>query len=336
MKSPFTGKEMNIVKEWRTMSFRKEEFQVLFHSYQCKDTKEHFEDDAFAQLNFNQLVNQYRVKYAIPFPEKIIEIRAKYDLSASKMSEVLGFGTNSYRQYENGEVPLQSNANLIQLAEDPHEFRKLVSYSKSLEQKFIDKINHKIDILIEEQKKTKIEKQLEDYLLGACLPNSLTGYKAPNFKKFTEMVVFFTEKLQPWKTKLNKLLFYSDFLMFKQTGFSISGSKYRAIPMGPVPYNFHSIFEYLANKDDIDIICTTFPDGGLGEQFKPNTKRRFNTELFTKDELDILSDVAEKFKSTSTKDIIEISHKEEAWIKNKSKSSLIDYKYGFDLNPSVS
>ncbi len=30
MKSPFTGKEMSIVKEWRTMSFRKDEFKVLF------------------------------------------------------------------------------------------------------------------------------------------------------------------------------------------------------------------------------------------------------------------------------------------------------------------
>ena len=74
MQSPFTGKEMSIVKEERTMSFRKDEFKVLFHSYKCEDTGEQFEDDAFAQLNYNQLVNQYRVKYSIPFPEQIISI----------------------------------------------------------------------------------------------------------------------------------------------------------------------------------------------------------------------------------------------------------------------
>src|SRR5690606_24785323 len=82
-----------------------------------------FEDDDFAQLNYNQLVNQYRVKYNIPFPEQIIGIRSKYDLPASKMSEILGFGANVYRQYEAGEVPSQSNAKLIQLVDDPHEFK---------------------------------------------------------------------------------------------------------------------------------------------------------------------------------------------------------------------
>jgi DNA-binding transcriptional regulator YiaG len=150
MKSPFTGKEMSIVKEWRTMSFRKDEFKVLFHSYKCKDTGEQFEDDAFAQLNYNQLVNQYRVKYSIPFPEQIILIREKYNLSAAKMSEILGFGTNGYRQYEGGEVPNQSNAKLIQLANDPHEFEKLVNYCTTLDPKFVQKTHRTIENLLEE------------------------------------------------------------------------------------------------------------------------------------------------------------------------------------------
>lgn len=332
MKSPFTGKEMSIVKEWRTMSFRKDEFKVLFHSYKCEDTGEQFEDDAFAQLNYNQLVNQYRVKYSIPFPEQIISIREKYNLSAAKMSEILGFGTNGYRQYEGGEVPNQSNAKLIQLADDPHEFKKLVSYCTTLDQKFIEKTHKTIDNLLEEQKKNKFEKQLENYFFGTCLPNNLTGFKTPDFRKFSEMVVFFTVKLEPWKTKLNKLLFYADFIMYKQSGFSMSGVQYRAIPVGPVPNNFNSIFEYLANKDELDIYYTNFADGGTGEQFKPNPNKTFDKELFTESELQILESVAERFKNTSTNEIIEISHKEKAWIDNNAEKKLIDYNYSFELN----
>jgi hypothetical protein len=332
MKSPFTGKEMSIQKEWRTMNFRKDEFKVLFHSYKCDETGEQFEDDAFAQLNYNQLVNQYREKYSIPFPEQIIAIREKYDTSASRMSEILGFGTNSYRQYESGEVPSQSNARLIQLADDPHEFKKLVDLCNAIESKVKDKLLHKIQILLEKQKSTRFEKQLENYFFEACLPNTFTGFKMPNLEKFTEMVVFFTEKLQPWKTKLNKLLFYADFVMHKQSGYSISGVQYRAIPMGPVPNNFNSIFEYLANNDDVDVYYTTFPDGGAGEQFKPNSKRAFNSELFTENELQILVNIAERFKNTTTNEIIEISHKERAWKENKDEKRIIDYKYSFDLN----
>lgn len=323
---------MSIQKEWRTMSFRKDEFKVLFHSYKCNETGEQFEDDVFAQLNYNQLLNQYREKYSIPFPEQIKSIREKYNTSASRMSEILGFGTNSYRQYESGEVPSQSNARLIQLASDPHELKKLVHLCNTLEPRVKNKILHKIQILLEEQKNTKFEKQLEEYFFEAHLPNRFTGYKMPSLHKFTEMVVFFTERLQPWKTKLNKLLFYADFTMHKQIGFSITGTQYIAIPMGPVPNNFNSIFEYLVKSQDVDINYITFPDDCTGEQFKPNAKREFNSELFTEQELIILEKVAERFKNTSTNEIIAISHKERAWQENKDEKKLIDYKYSFDLN----
>ena len=332
MKSPFTNKEMIIAKEWRTMSFRKEEFNVLFHSYQCSDTDEQFEDELFAQLNYNQVVNQYREKYNIPFPEQIVAIRQKYNVSAAKMSEILGFGTNGYRLYESGEVPSQANAKLIRLADDPHEFKKLVHYCSTLSPKLVDKIDRTVENLIEEQKKNKMEKQLENYFLGSSLPSSLTGYKTPSLSRFAEMVVFFTEKLQPWKTKLNKLLFYADFSMYQQTGFSISGVQYRAIPMGPVPNNFNNIFEYLANKDEIDIYYTTFQNGGVGEQFQPNSSKSFNKELFTDSELQTLHSVAERFKNTSTNEMIDISHKEKAWIENIADKKLIDYRYAFELN----
>jgi len=332
MKSPFTGKEMSIQKEWRTLNFRKDEFKILFHSYKCEETGEQFEDDAFAQLNYYQLVNQYREKYSIPFPEQIIAIREKYGISASRISEILGFGTNSYRQYESGEVPSQSNARLIQLADDPHEFNKLVNLCNTIDLKVRDKLLHKIQIVLEEQKNSRFVKQLENYFFEACSPNTFTGYKMPDLEKFTEMVVFFTEKLQPWKTKLNKLLFYADFGTHKQSGYSISGVQYRAIPMGPVPNNFNSIFEYLANNNDVDVYYTTFPDGGIGEQFIPNSKREFNSELFTENELQILENIAERFKNTTTDEIIEISHKEKAWKENIDGKKIIDYKYSFDLN----
>lgn len=145
------------------------------------------------------------------------------------------------------------------------------------------------------------------------------------------MVVFFAEKMQPWKTKLNKLLFYADFLMHSKTGFSISGVQYRAISMGPVPNNFNGIFEYLSNKGNVTIHYTCFPDGGPGEQFMPNPNQPFKKEYFSEAELEVLNHVTKRFKNTSTTEIIEISHKEKAWIDNNAGSKLIDYNYSFDI-----
>lgn len=331
MKSPFTGREMSLCKESRKLVFRKDEFDVIYHYYRCEDSGEAFTSTSLDELNMTQLYNQYRAKYRIPFPDKIKLIREKYELSAAKMSEILGFGVNSYRNYESGEVPGLPNAKLIQIADDAFEFRKLVELCDALDDKSKEKLLHRIDSLIHKQKEHRFQSELERYFTGEQYPNSITGFRTPDMNKFAEIVVFFAEKVRPWKTKLNKLLFYADFTMFRDTGFSISGMQYVAIPMGPVPNRYDGIFDYLVNKGDFTIQATVFSDGNIGEQFVPRNDRRFNASVFTTQELEIIERIAERFKDTTTKEIIEISHQEKAWIENQEEHKLIDYRYGFDL-----
>ena len=332
MKSPITGLEMKLTKEQRSMIFRKETFDIVFHYYQCEDSREQFTSAALDELNMNQVYNQYRDKFNIPFPDEINNIRGKYGLSASKMSEILGFGVNSYRQYEAGEIPSVANAKLIQMVDDPQNFMEMTSLCGTLDEKARGKYIQKAIFLAEEKKRNIFNINFKEYLLGNHLADIYSGYRNPNFEKITEMVVYFSDKLSPFKTKMNKLLFYADFLMFKQSCFSISGMRYKAIEMGPVPINFQSIFEYLANKDEIDIFTTEFPQGYIGEQFKAKNGRPFRVELFSENELNVLEKVANVFKPTSTNQIIEISHLEEAWKKNEKNKSVISYEYAFDLN----
>jgi len=331
MKSPITGKKMNLIKEKRSMIFRKEAFEVIFHYYQCGDSGEQFTTTSIDEVNINQIYNQYREKFKIPFPEEIVNVREKYELSAKRMSSILGFGTNCYRQYEIGEVPSVSNARLIQMANDPKKFIEMVSLCDSLDNDKKEKYIQKAQSLEEHRKRNMFNFNLKNYLLGDHLADIYSGYRNPNLEKFTEMIVFFSERLEPFKTKMNKLLFYADFLMFKQSCFSISGVRYNAINMGPVPNNFQSIFEYLANNEDVDIYYTSFPQGYVGEQFKARKDRPFNKSLFSDVELDVLGKVADTFKNTSTNDIIGLSHLEKAWQDNKEEKNVISYNYAFDL-----
>ncbi|MCC6768729.1 MAG: DUF4065 domain-containing protein [Bacteroidia bacterium] len=323
---------MKLIQERRSMDFRKETFEIVFHYYKCEDSGEQFTTTSFDEVNMNQVYNQYRDKFNIPFPDEIIRIREKYGLSAAKMSEILGFGVNSYRQYEAGEMPSVANAKLILMVDEPEIFIEMVELSANLDNKAKNKYIQKAQLLAEEKKRNIFNLNFKEYLLGNHLADVYSGYRNPNFEKFTEMVVYFSGKLSPFKTKMNKLLFYSDFLMFKQSCFSISGVRYNAINMGPVPNNFQSIFEYLANKGEIDIYTTEFPSGYTGEQFKARKDRKFNAELFTESELETLERVATVFKETSTIDIIELSHLEEAWKKNAKGKSAISYEYAFELN----
>jgi len=332
MKSPITGKEMKLTKERRSMDFRKETFEVIFHYYKCEDSGEQFTTTSLDEVNINQVYNQYRNKFNILFPDEIIRIREKYGLSAVKISEILGFGVNTYRLYEAGEMPSVANAKLIQMADDPKKFMDMVELCGTLDDKAKNKYLQKGQFLADEKKRNIFNLNFKEYLLGNRLADIYSGYRNPNFEKFTEMVVYFSDKLSPFKTKMNKLLFYADFLMFKQSCFSISGVRYKAIDMGPVPNNFQSIFEYLVNKDEIVIYTTEFPNGYTGEQFKARKDRKFNAELFTENELKTLEKVATVFKETSTNGIIEISHLEEAWKKNSKDQSVISYEYAFELN----
>ena len=332
MKSPINGKEMKLMKENRTLTFRKEEYKVLYHFYICQESKEQFTNAELDEINLNQLYNQYREAHHLPFPDEIIAIRGKYKLPAIKMAEILGFGVNVYRNYESGEVPSESNARLIQLAKDPRKFKDLVEISKVYEGDELQKIIRHIEKLIEEDRKNLFRLSFQEYLLGSKQPDVFSGYKIPSLEKLTEMVVFFTQELEPWKTKLNKLLFYADFLNYKKTCYSISGTRYRAIDMGPVPNNFNSIFEYIANNDDVDVYPIDFKDGKMGEQFKPNPKRKFNSGIFTENELNVLKEVVLCFEKTKTNDIIKISHQEKAWDDNfNAGKKLINYNYSFEL-----
>ncbi|MBP1672883.1 MAG: hypothetical protein H6Q25_698 [Bacteroidetes bacterium] len=332
MKSPITGKEMKLTKERRSMDFRKETFEIVFHYYLCEDSGEQFTTTSLDEVNMNQVYNQYRDKFNIPFPDEITRIRERYNSSAVKMSEILGFGINSYRQYEAGEMPSIANAKLIQMMDDPKFFIDMVELCGTLDEKIKEKYIQKAQLLLEERKRNIFDLNFKGYLMGNHLADIYSGYRNPNFEKFTEMIVFFSEKLEPYKTKMNKLLFYADFLMFKQSCFSISGMRYKAIDMGPVPNNFQSIFEYLANNKEIDIDTTEFPTGYTGEKFKIRENRSFNAELFSSKELETLEKVASAFKSTSTHNMIELSHLEEAWKKNEKGKSEISYEYAFELN----
>ncbi len=77
MKSPITGKEMKLIKAHRSMNFRKETVEIVFHYYICEDSKEQFTTTALDELNMNQVYSRYRDKFNIPFPDEIARIHRK-------------------------------------------------------------------------------------------------------------------------------------------------------------------------------------------------------------------------------------------------------------------
>ena len=332
MKSPITGKDMKLNKASASLSYRKDVFIIMYHYYLCNDTNERFTDDGLDNINQIQVHNKYREKYGIPFPEEITRIREKYGVSASKMSEILGFGANTYRLYETGEMPSVANGRLILSIKQPLEFIKQVEASSHiLTPKEKIKFLVAAEILQKKELANFWNTLFEQHIFSIQTPNEYTGYKKPDLTKIAKVIAFFDQQpMKLFKTKLNKLLFYSDFGLYKKTGFSMTGIAYKAIPFGPVPENYDKLYLKLCDDEKINITPVLVGNDNYAEEIK--TCGSFDEEDFNPIELYVLNVVANAFKSQVTEFIVNKSHEEAGWIDNEKDKQLISYqKYAYDL-----
>ena len=316
---PLCDGKADLIIEKRKRSFRKEEFEIFEHYYRCKKCKNEFTNTEVDEVNTNQVYNQYREKYSIPFPNQLSAARENYDLSAVKMAEILGLGINQYRLYENDEMPTESHGTLLSLVINTKDFRDIVLRKKNNIKKS-DKIISHLNSLIDSEKCSVLD--IKKLLFNSSIiPNHLTGFTLPDFDKFSNMVLYFI-KYASFKTRLNKLLFYSDFAYYKYFGKSISGSEYAAIAMGPVPEQYEFKFGLLANEQIISLELGIIKNKEV-EKF--NAQCKFKEELFVSTEIELMRNVFDHFKYKKTPEIIELSHNELAWKDNKDGNKLISY-----------
>ena len=327
MKSPITGKEMELRMESNfEITFRKEEFSIVHHYWLCTETREQFTTDPIDDLDLGQVHNQYREKYGIPFPEEIKNIREKYGVSASKMSEILGLGANSWRNYEGGEVPSVANGRLILAVKDPQDFMRQVEASTPLltEKEKANLLKHAQKLVQQELETRELERE-KITVFSKTRPSQYTGYRQPRLERAAQMVLFFAHQMPDlFKTKLNKLLFYADFLNFSRKGQSISGMEYRAIEFGPVPADYEKLLLRLSEDGRIELDQKEFSSGFYGETIKP--KQNSDSTFFEVGEQAILYEVAKRFSTMTAKQVVDISHQEEGWKANVEVKGLVSYR----------
>lgn len=328
---PYCDGTANLHKEAKELTYRKDVFKIVTHFYKCEKCSEEFTTTEADNISLMQAHNQYREKNNILFPEEIAAIREKYDLPASKMSDVLGLGANGYSNYENGEIPTPAYGNLISAASEPQTFMNLLDKAKEhFSENAYNKAKERVAYLIQT---ADANKNLHASLNVYNEANNYTGYKKPVATKIANIVTYFIQHSKPDfndKLKLNKQLFFADFTHYKNFGSSISGLSYRAIKYGPFPANYDNIYAYLENEQLISSQFLKTPNGGAREVFI--SEADFDKNLFTEEEIETIRIIAEKFADTSTWDIVELSHEEKAWKELEANRELISYQdYAFEL-----
>ena len=146
------------------------------------------------------------------------------------------------------------------------------------------------------------------------------------------MVVYFASVPRMFRTKLNKLLFYSDFLNFKHSALSISGAPYLAFERGPVPQHYDWITEALEQQGDIRTVEWSYGEKS-GDVF--DATRVADLSVFSESEVRVLECVRDRFAAATSKRLTDLSHGEAAYSRTPARQ-MISYQWASELKISLS
>jgi hypothetical protein len=105
--------------------------------------------------------------------------------------------------------------------------------------------------------------------------------------------------------KLNKLLFYADFLAYQRFGRAITGQEYQALPQGPCPRRLVPVVERMKNAGDL---AEEAVRRYRFRQKKPVAIRTADLNKFSRQELDLIEEVVGRFWKMNATQISDESH----------------------------
>jgi hypothetical protein len=126
-----------------------------------------------------------------------------------------------------------------------------------------------------------------------------------NKKKFKELVLYLAEKHENERywgaTKLNKCLFYADFLAYRKFGEAITGAEYMALERGPAPQKLLPIQREMLAAGEIAI------------QERPMQRRVLalrepDLSVFTAREIALVDDVIEHTRTADADELSQLTH----------------------------
>lgn len=159
--------------------------------------------------------------------------------------------------------------------------------------------------------------------------------KTHHREKLLNAVIFFASNTgKCGKTKLFKLLYLLDFDHFKATGRSVTGLDYYAWEKGPVPVELNGQLD--EPSGDLFQAVTIVPEQVIDlQRLKVVPKRGFDPQFFTKRELSLLREIAEKYADSSADEMVEVTHAEngaweKVWRGGAGKNQKIHYQLALD------
>ena len=254
-------------------------------------------------------------------PKEIKKIREQYGLSQRAFAKLLNWGDKTIYRYENGSIQDRAHNSLLLFLREPENMRTYLTEDEVLlDDRQKNKLLENID---------KLEKDTEYPVARRYrIPCEENGFKVFDYEKLCAMVLFFTHRnTELLKTKLMKLLNYSDMIFYKENGISMSGLRYVHLTYGPVPENFDILLGKMAT-DHIVHVEVLYDNGYEKHQVIPECD--IPKDVLSDEESAVLEKIYEKFKDFGSVDISNYSHKEKGYCSTK-QGEIISNSYAKDI-----
>lgn len=268
------------------------------------------------EATLQQAYSVYRSRHGLLQPEEIRSIRSMYGLGQKAFSKLLGWGEVTLARYEGGSIQSAAHDQMLRLVQNPANVAQILARG---------------DGGLSDAQRAALEARLSQLSTeheGLLVREEAAVFSAgPSVLKLREMMVYFASRQLMWRTKLNKSLFYADFLHYRRFGVAISGCRYVHMQFGPVPSDFYTLQSALV--EDTSISEQPFALGECeGTVF--TASRSADIAVFSQSEQDTLAEVATYFDGWTSQQISEFSHREPAWLETKDRET-IPYEFAARL-----
>ena len=281
-------------------------------------------DSRIEEGNLRRAYSAYCAAHGLMAPDEVRELRNSYGLSLREFSKFLGFGEQTIARYEAGAIPDDSHNTTLKLASTTEGAASLLSVRESC---------------LSERTVTAVRRFIEG---GAPLsgfaaafaayqwptqemttPSAHNGFRSFNMERVAAVVCELASRCKDlYKTKLQKAMFFIDFLCFARTSRSMTGLAYAHANYGPVMDGRDRI---IVELQDAGFVALT--EKGWGEVVVP-TRRPGG--VLSEDEIRLVDEVADFVNTFETSsEISSFSHELDAW-RDTESGQFIEYDSNAD------
>lgn len=316
---------LELIREKNNLNIRGESIEIDVEYYKCSECDGEFEDPKSKEDPLDKAYREYRSRFNMMQPEEILDLRKRYSLTQRELSKLMGWGGATLSRYENGALQDDSHDRFFKLLKNPTNMERLIiTHGAFLP---TDKRNRLLNELSTSLSETCSLPELFKQIYGKYEPNILSGFNNLNLDKLLELIKYFSLG-GVLKTKLCKLLFYSDFKHFKDYAVSITGARYAHAHHGPVPDNYEYYFATLIHDEKSISVEELYYGEYVGENFVAEISP--DLKAFSESELAVIEYVKRYFSGFNASRMRDFSHKEKAY-NETSNGEFISYEYAESL-----